>query len=325
MTHPLTPFTSTNLVMTFHVVPSAAWFRSALQTIGRVYRFISADDIRAYFCEDRRFNGCCHICFDDGERSFHDLALPVLQDLAIPATLFVSPGVLGSERNYWFQEVRFLRKQVGDATIKHEIANLLGWDDARVAPFSVNSLLKSLRLAEIWQVIEATRQAHRLPSAPRYNISQNELQALAGRELLTIGAHTMTHPILQNETDDESARQIRESIEALAGLIGRPVDTFAYPNGATGLDYGHREQATLSACGIKLAFATDTGFFGHGTNPLGVPRAVLEAGDSSARIMSKLVLIPAWDRLRAGREGKERKQLRQQKDLPGGPSTGRSR
>ena len=317
MTYPLTPFTSTNLVMTFHVVPSTAWFRGALQTIGRVYRFISAADIRAAFYEGRRFNGCCHICFDDGERSFHDLAMPVLQDLAIPATLFVSPGVLASEGNYWFQEVRFLRKQVGDATIKHEIAGVLGWDDARVAPFSVNSLLKSLRLAKIWQVIEATRQAHRLPSAPRYNISQNELQALAGRELLTIGAHTMTHPILQNETDDESARQIRESIEALAGLIGRPVDTFAYPNGATGLDYGPREQATLAACGIKLAFATDAGFFGPGTDPLGIPRAALEAGDSPTKIWSKLLLVPVWDRLRAGREGKERQQLRQQKDLPG--------
>ena len=120
--------------MTFHVVPSTAWFRGALQTIGRVYRFISAADIRAAFYEGRRFNGCCHICFDDGERSFHDLAMPVLQDLAIPATLFVSPGVLASEGNYWFQEVRFLRKQVGDATIKHEIAGVLGCSEGLRRP-----------------------------------------------------------------------------------------------------------------------------------------------------------------------------------------------
>jgi len=310
--------------MTFHVVPSAAWFRRALQTLGRVYRFISVDDLRAYFYEGRRFNGCCHICFDDGERSFHDLALPVLEDLAVPATLFVSPGVLGGERNYWFQEVRYLRKQAGDAAIKHEIAGVLGWNDARVAPFSVNSLLKSLRLAEIWHVIDATRQRHRLPAAPLYNINPDELRALAKRELLTIGAHTMTHPILQNETDDESARQIRESIEALAGLIGRQVDTFAYPNGAAGLDFGWREQETLAASGIKLAFATDTGFFGQESNPFSIPRAALESGDTSTRIRSKLLLIPAWERVRAGKEGRERRQLRQQKDLPGSSRPGRS-
>ena len=311
--------------MTFHVVPSATWFRGALQTLGRVYRFISADDVRAYFYDDLRFNGCCHICFDDAERSFYDLAVPVLEELAVPATLFVSPGVLGSERNYWFQEMRFLRNQIGDAALKHEIAGVLGWDDARVAPFSIYSLLKSLRLTDIWHVVDATRQGHRLPAAPPYNISLDELRALARHDLLTFGAHTMTHPILQNETDDESARQIGESIEALAGLIGRPVDTFAYPNGATGLDYGPREQATLAACGIKLAFATDPGFFGPATHPLGIPRAALGASDSPTKIWSKLLFIPAWDRLRAGKESRERRQLSQQKDLPGFENPGRSR
>ena len=141
---------------------------------------------------------------------------------------------------------------------------------------------------------------------------------------MTFGAHTMTHPILQNETDDEFARQIRESIEALAGLIGRPVDTFAYPNGATGLDYGPREQATLAACGIKLAFATDTGFFGPATDPLGIPRAALEASDSPTKIWSKLLLYPRLGPMRAGKEGRERRQLSQQKDLPGFSNPGRS-
>jgi peptidoglycan/xylan/chitin deacetylase (PgdA/CDA1 family) len=310
--------------MTFHGVPSAAWFRGALQTIGRSYRFISAGDIQAYFYEGKRFNGCCHVCFDDGERSFTDLAVPVLEDLRIPATLFVSPGVLASGGNYWFQEVRFLRQQAGDAALKHEIAALLGREDAAVAPFSANGLLKSLRLADIWQVIEATRLRHGLPPAPPCNIGLDELRSLAKHELLTLGAHTMTHPILQNESAPESERQIRESVDGLAELTGRPVQVFAYPNGTAGLDYGPREQATLAACGIALAFATDTGFFGSGTNPLGIPRAALEVGDSPTKIRSKLLLVPAWDRLRAGKESRERKQVRQQKDLPGFENPGRS-
>ena len=83
------------------------------------------------------------------------------------------------------------------------------------------------------------------------------------------------------------------------------MDTFAYPNGATGLDYGPREQATLAACGIKLAFATDAGFSNR--RPIrSASRAALEAGDSPTKIWSKLLLVPVWDRLRAGREGKER-------------------
>lgn len=299
-----------NLVITFHVVPSAAWFRNTLQTIGRVYRFISADDLGGVLYGGRRLRDACHICFDDGERSFYDLALPVLEDLAIPATLFVSPGVLGSDRNYWFQEIRILRQQVGDAAIKHEVAALLGWEDETVAPFSVNALLKSLRLASIWQVINTTRQRYDLPPPPRCNINLDQVQALADHPLVTLGAHTMTHPILQNETASESERQIRESVEALARLTGRPVRCFAYPNGAAGLDYGPREQATLTACGITLAFATDVGTFGPTTDPLAIPRASLEPGERATRILGKLLLAPIWDRIRVGAERQARLNLK---------------
>ena len=183
--------------------------------------------------------------------------------------------MLGSESNYWFQEVRFLRKQVGEAAIKHEIANLLGWDDRRVR--AVLDQLASQKPVPGRNLAgdRSNPAAHRLPPAPRYNISQDELRALAGRELLTIGAHTMTHPILQNETDDELARQIRESISELAGLIGRPVDTFAYPNGATGLDYGPREQATLAACGSSWRLRPTRAFSN--------PRTIRSASRASAR------------------------------------------
>lgn len=296
--------------MTFHGAPSAAWFRGALQAIGRGYRFISAGDIQAYFGGGKHLSGCCHICFDDGERSFVDVAVPVLEEQDIPATLFVSPGVLGSDRNYWFQEVRFLRQQVGDAAIKHEVAALLGWQDETVAPFAVNALLKSLPLTGIWQVIDATRQQFGLPPAPPCNINLDEVRALADHKLVTLGAHTMTHPILQNEAASESERQIRESIVTLAGLTGTPVRFFAYPNGAAGLDYGPREQVTLAACGITLAFATDVGFFGPTTDPLAIPRASLDPGERTTKILSKLLLVPIWDRIRAGSERKARLELK---------------
>jgi peptidoglycan/xylan/chitin deacetylase (PgdA/CDA1 family) len=120
----------------------------------------------------------------------------------------------------------------------------------------------------------------------------------------------MTHPILQNEAANESERQIRESIEALDGLTGRTVRFFAYPNGAAGLDYGPREQATLAACGISLAFATDVGFFGPATDPLAIPRASLEPGERAAKIVSKLLLVPIWDKVRSGVERRERLVLR---------------
>lgn len=116
----------------------------------------------------------------------------------------------------------------------------------------------------------------------------------------------MSHPILANEADDVAGQEIAGSVSALQALLSRPVDVFAYPNGVRGLDYGAREQRLLREWGVNLAFATDTGFFGEDTDPLAVPRAALSGHESVREIQARLLAVPLWDRLRAGRERRER-------------------
>ncbi len=307
--HPLSPFTATNLAITFHHIPSAAWFRQALTTIGRLYRFVTADELRAYLCDGQPLNGACHVTFDDGDRSFVEVALPVLEALHVPATLFIAPGVLAGGRNYWFQELRYLRQQVDDATIRRQIAAQMGWDAAQLAPYSPVVLCKALPLAAIWAVIDGLEQAQGLPPAPPANISLADAAALDRHPLVVIGAHSLTHPVLANEDDAEAERQIAGSVQQLSVLLGRPVRTFAYPNGAAGLDYGPREQALLRAAGVELAFATHSGAIGLGVDRLAIPRAGLAASprETALWITAKLLLAPVWDRLRQDQENQQRR------------------
>lgn len=309
--HPLSPFTSTNLVLHFHRTPSAAWFRQALETIGRLYRFVGIDDVRGCFYGGQRFDGPCHVTFDDGDRSFVDVALPVLEAMSVPATLFVAPGVLSSGRPYWFQELRYLRQHVADDAIRRQVAAQMGWDYAQLVPYSIVALFKTMPLAAIGQVIDALEQQHGLPPAPAANILLQEAAALDRHPLVAIGAHSLTHPVLANESAAESERQIRGSVEQLTALLGRPVRDFAYPNGVAGLDYGPREQASLRAAGVELAFATDSGYFGPSTDPLAIPRGGLAASprETGPWITAKLLAMPVWDRLRADVENQQRRRL----------------
>lgn len=309
--HPLSLFTSTNLVLTLHGVSSASWLRRTLETVGRMYRFVAAEDVERYFSAGQRFDGACHVTVDDGERSFVETALPVLEALDVPATLFVAPEVLASGRNYWFQELRLLRQHVDDDAFRRQIAQCLGCNYAQLAPYSVFALLKSLPLAAIWEVIGALQQTYGLAPAPAANITLEQVAALDRHPLVTIGAHSLTHPVLANESDGEAERQITGSLEQLAALLGRPVPHFAYPNGAAGLDYGPREQRFLAAAGVKLAFATDSGYFGPATDPLAIPRVGLQATDQEtpAWVVTKLLLAPVWDRVRQDAVNRERRQL----------------
>ncbi len=170
---------------------------------------------------------------------------------------------------------------------------------------------KTLPLVAMWEVIDALEHVHGLPPAPPANISLEQAVALDKHPLVTIGAHSLTHPVLRNESDAEAERQIRGSVEQLAALLGRPVRDFAYPNGAAGLDYGPREQAILRAAGVELAFATDSGYFGLASDPLAIPRAGLAASprETPPWILAKLLLAPGWDRLRRDEENQERRRL----------------
>lgn len=296
--------------MTFHGVPSGAWLRRALETIGRWYRFVEVGEVRDFFAAGARFNSGCLVTFDDGERSFADEALPVLAALGVPAVLFVSPGVLSGGGNYWFQDLRTLRAQVGDDAIRRTAAAQLGVPAEQVASHGVLALLKSLRLERIRRLLDDLAAANDVRFDQRWNLTLDEVAALDRHPLVTIGAHSMHHPILANETDDVAEEEIAGSVAALQALLGRPVDLFAYPNGARRLDYGGREQKLLRACAVRLAFATDSGFYNARTDPLAIPRAALSGHERGREIQARLAAVPVWDRLRTGRERSERWALR---------------
>lgn len=306
---PLSPFTSTNVVLTFHRVESATWFAAALETVGRFYRFVDADDLRGFLYDGRRLNGACHITFDDGDRTFADVALPELTKRSIPVSLFVAPDVLTGTRPYWFQELQHVRRHVDDAAIRRQLAARLHRSPEALAGFTVGALFKTLPLAAIWQTLDALAQ--HLPPAPASNLTLDEVAALDQHPLVTIGAHSLTHPVLANETSDEAARQIAGSVAQLAARLGRPVRTFAYPNGAAGLDYTPREQALLRAAGVELAFTTDAGYVGRRSDPLALPRVGFSGtpNETPTWIAAKMLLAPWWDCLRRNAENKQRRAL----------------
>ena len=206
--------------------------------------------------------------------------------------------------------LRTLRARVGDDAIRQAAAGRLGVPIDRVAGHSVLALLKSLRLAQIRQLLDDLATQHGVRFDQRWSLALDEVAALDRHPLVTIGAHSMHHPILANETDDVAEQEIAGSVAALQTLLGRSVDLFAYPNGARGLDFGARDQRLLRECGVRLAFATDTGFFNARTDPLAIPRAALSGDESGREIQARLAAVPIWDWLRTGRERSERLAIR---------------
>ena len=84
-------------------------------------------------------------------------------------------------------------------------------------------------------------------------INKNDLSALVTDPLCTIGAHTLTHPMLRKVNN--SFEEISESKKILEKLIGRDVQYLAYPYGRpSSISYKITRQAKRA--GFDLAFGT---------------------------------------------------------------------
>jgi peptidoglycan/xylan/chitin deacetylase (PgdA/CDA1 family) len=83
-------------------------------------------------------------------------------------------------------------------------------------------------------------------------LNVHELQQLS-QAGMTIGAHTMSHPVLSECNDAESFREIKDSKIALEHALGQPVWAFAYPFGNPGT-MGEREVDLARRAGFECAF-----------------------------------------------------------------------
>ena len=295
-----------SIVVMFHEIHSSVWFNEVLVHLGKRYKFVNANQLY----ENIHSTDLCHITFDDGHRSFFENAYPVLYELQIPATLFVSPKVIEEETNYWFQTVRKLNNndfhQYVCKKVSYRFSN-------PITDYSVYSILKSIPVKIILELIENYESENRIKEEPYMNITKEQLIELNNSGLVEIGSHTNNHPILANESDNMLEWEIKDSIERLEKLIGKDIGYFAYPNGQPVLDFGDRELKILKETTIKLAFSTDSRKIKEETNNYMVPRIGISKGNNFF-IDNKIRFAEQWIQLRnaihRNTEDKERKYLK---------------
>jgi peptidoglycan/xylan/chitin deacetylase (PgdA/CDA1 family) len=305
-----------NLVISFHFIPSSDWFKNTLHTIKKIFKLISICEIESYFYNNLNFNNCCHITFDDGNQSVYKNAFPILKETNTPATLFLSPKIINDKSNYWFQELFYLQNILNDKTIKKMISSTLGIDYYKIEKYRVLSIFKCMKIKDILLVLEKIKEKYNIKIINSYNLTNSQLLEMNNSSLITIGAHTMNHPILYNELLRDAAKEISLSIKELSSMTGKKIEYFAYPNGKTGMDYGEREQLILKQNSIKLAFNTDNNFYTKRSNPFSIPRTTLMGFkyEKNPFLLGKLFCVPIWDtildiRFLGNTEIKERKEM----------------
>jgi peptidoglycan/xylan/chitin deacetylase (PgdA/CDA1 family) len=221
-------------ILLYHGTPrrDAAALERQLRWLKRRFSIVPLRSIVAAAGNGGALSRKVALTFDDGLRSNVEVAYPILHKLAIPATFFVCPGLVDRGSWLWTHETRSRLARL-DAGARRELAAELGAPE-EIEPFV--EWMKKLDLAARRRVEARLRDA-----TPRFAPTDAERDDfdLAGWEALrrldpaivTIGSHTLTHPILPGTPPADVETEVRDSRRLLERGLQRPVEFFAYPNG----------------------------------------------------------------------------------------------
>lgn len=224
------------------------------------------------------------ITFDDGWEDNVRHAYPILKTQGLAATIFLTAGLVGTERAFWQERLMWrlrqassrvegltrgfkeqgleaLLPQVGEAERRH-------WDGR-----SLQGLVQQLA-RETPEVIESLIQAldEGVPGTP-FPFEQNRLMSWdqassmeAG--LITFGSHGMSHRPMPQCGVTELENELRGAKATLEARLGRVIDTLAYPGGA----HDDRVVRSAAAAGYRAAFTLVPGLCAPARDALRLPR-----------------------------------------------------
>ena len=112
-------------------------------------------------------------------------------------------------------------------------------------------------------------------------IGHDQLQRLAGRpDAVELGAHTVTHPRLDELSLAEAQREVSASKSRLEQLLGRPVTSFAYPYGA----HDRQVRQAVIAAGFHSAAAVKNALSHREDDPWAIARWTVDGATDAERI-----------------------------------------
>jgi len=280
-----------SLVIMFHEVSDRAWFEKVVIFFKKNYRLSGADDILKAVNQSESSKGICHFSFDDGHKSFITNVLPVLIRHEVPASLFVSPKITKETGLFWFQKVKALNKFGFTEFVRKRCSEY--FPNLNMSEYSASAILKCFEFRFIDQMTHEFCRNKSIVLPQNVNINVDDLKQIVNSDLVEVGAHTLNHPILANESEEAVRFEINSSIEQVAELTERKVFSFACPNGLPELDFGIREKQIMVDAGITINFSTITDYLTDKYGGLSIPRIGVTKGSTSF-IDAKILVAKPW-------------------------------
>lgn len=217
------------------------------------------------------------ITFDDGYQDNYEHAFPILRRYGLPATIFLTTGVIDSREPLWFEQLAEALKKAPQDFIDVEIDVprrfwLRSPEERLRAHGEISGLLRRRPDTELRWFLESILRltgADRNWSRRDKMLTWDQIREMK-KSRIDFGGHTVTHPFLSKTTTDQMLWEVSECKRRIESELQAPVMHFAYPHGREE-DIGRAE--LLRRAGYKAAVTTIWGVNSRSTNPLELRRS----------------------------------------------------
>jgi peptidoglycan/xylan/chitin deacetylase (PgdA/CDA1 family) len=250
--------------------PDASAFERQMSYIARRYRPMRLADLITHYIRGEEVPpGAIVVTFDDGFANNYTVALPILRKYGVPATVFLTTGMIGTpdgqlwtervSRSLWFTT----RQSITIPAVRPSAFSLQSPKAREHASRTVLSVLKRMPPADRNWALAYIEDVCGRPSLTneereRYAfLSWPDVRAMLA-EGIEFGSHTVNHPMVATLDDLTLRNEIVDSKRTIERELGTECYAFGYPNGSFA-DFGPRDQRALRQAGYRCALAISGG------------------------------------------------------------------
>jgi peptidoglycan/xylan/chitin deacetylase (PgdA/CDA1 family) len=266
---------------------AASRFQRHLELLARRFSIVPLEDLVVRLMTGADAGATAAVTFDDGYEDNYTCAFPILSQMGVPATVFLTTDNIEHARPFWTERLAaYLCRSAGAVvTLPNEAGG------ARLDLTSAERIRRSykrLRAELSGQDGDRRERVLDLLETPNATMGRpltwEQIRTMS-RHGVAFGAHTGSHPSLPRLSDARVRAEVEASRDLIRVRLGVAPTTFAYPFG----DVDDRVSRIVEATGFLGAVTTRNGWCTPGARRLLLPR--LMVGDWPAQGFVRFLLL----------------------------------
>lgn len=236
------------------------------------------------------------ITFDDGYIDAYQCAFPILKKHQLSAVFFVVTDFAEGKSIAWWDEIAWLIRHTKLSSIKLEHWRKkvdLSNADLKLNIRKVLKAFKEDKQLPMSDKLAQLRQLCGVKDIPEVTLFANWQQLKEMSDAgMSIGSHTIDHPILAHLSDEQQMRQLAVSKQRIAAATAHDVNLVAYPVGNSGSFNGVSETLARNVH-YKAAFSFygEANYFLSESNRFNIDRISVDGNKDEAALKAQIMAL----------------------------------